>query len=181
MKPTPMPRTYGLLAEFDKPEALVEAARATYDAGFRKIDAYTPYPLEEAAEVIGFHKNNVALIVLCGGLVGLLAGYGLEYWVSAIAYPLNIGGRPYHSAPQFIPVAFETTVLGAAISAVLGMLGMNGLPQPYHPVFNVPAFSQASRDKFFLLIESEDPKFSETETRQFLQQFNPLGISDVEP
>jgi hypothetical protein len=176
-----MPRMYGLLAEFDKPEALVEAARATYDAGFRKIDAYTPYPLEEAAEVIGFHKNNVALIVLIGGICGLLAGYGLEYWVSTTAYPLNVAGRPFHSPPMFIPVAFETTVLGAAISAVLGMLGMNGLPQPYHPVFNAPAFSQASRDKFFLLIESEDPKFNESETRQFLKQFNPLGISDVEP
>jgi hypothetical protein len=172
---------YGLLAEFDKPDELVNAARATYDAGFRKIDAFTPYPLEEAAEVIGFHKNNVALIVLIGGICGLLAGYMLEYWVSTTAYPLNVGGRPFHSAPQFVPVAFETTVLGAAISAVLGMLGMNGLPQPYHPVFNAPAFSQASRDKFFLLIESEDPKFNEAETRQFLQQFNPLGISDVEP
>lgn len=176
-----MPRMYGLLAEFDKPDELVNAARATYDAGFRKIDAFTPYPLEEAAEVIGFHKNNVALVVLIGGLVGLIAGYGLEYWASAIAYPLNVGGRPYHSAPQFVPVAFETTVLGAALAAVLGMLGMNGLPQPYHPVFNAPAFSQASRDKFFLLIESDDPKFNEAETRQFLQQFNPLGISDVEP
>jgi hypothetical protein len=177
-----MPRTYGLLAEFDKPMELVAAARATYDAGFRKIDAYTPYPLEEAAEVIGFHKNNVALITLIGGICGFLAGYMLEYWVSTTAYPLNIGGRPYHSAPQFIPVAFETTVLGAALSAVFGMLGMNGLPQPYHPVFNVPSFAMsASKDKFFLLIESTDPKFDENETRNFLQQFNPVAVSEVEP
>lgn len=182
MKSTPLPSTYGLLAEFDKPQALIDAARATYDAGFRKIDAFTPYPLEEAAEVIGFHKNHVALIALIGGICGFFAGYMLEYWVSTTAYPLNVGGRPFHSAPQFIPVAFETTVLGAALSTVLGMLGMNGLPQPYHPVFNSPSFAMsASKDKFFLLIEAEDPKFDEQETRNFLQQFNPLGISDVEP
>lgn len=180
MKSTTLP-LYGLLAEFHKPDDLVHAAKATYDAGYRQIDAFTPYPLEEAAEVIGFHRNNVALIVLLGGIVGFFAGYGLEYWVSAVAYPLNIGGRPYHSAPQFIPVAFETTVLGAALSAVLGMLGMNGLPQPYHPVFNVPGFAMgASKDKFFLLIESADPKFKLEETRAFLQQFNPSEVSEVD-
>lgn len=171
---------YGLLAQFETGDELVAAAKATYDAGYRKIDAFSPYPIEEAAEVIGFNRNKVALVVLCGGICGFLAGYGLEYWVSVIAYPLNIGGRPYHSVPQFIPVAFETTVLAAALSAVLGMLGMNGLPQPYHPVFNVPEFARASQDKFFLLIESADSKFELDQSRSFLEQFNPTNINEVE-
>lgn len=167
---------YGLMAEFDDPTEVVGAAQRVYDEGYRKIDAYSPYPIEELSEAIGFHTNRVPLVVLIGGLLGCAGGAALCYWVSTIAYPLNIGGRPFNSWPAFIPVAYECTILLAATSAVFGMILMNGLPQPYHPVFNVPRFELASRDHFFICIESEDPKFDLTATRAFLAT---LGAKDV--
>jgi len=173
------PPIYGLMAEFDSPTELVLAARRTYAEGYRKLDAYTPFPVEELSEAIGFHKTNVPLVVLVGGILGGLGGYLMQYWISAINYPLNVGGRPYHSWPAFIVVTFEMTILAAGLTAVLGMLGLNGLPQPYHPVFNVPSFALASRDRFFLLIEAADPKFDRAATQRFLESVNARVISEV--
>ena len=173
------PPIYGLMAEFDSPTELVLAARHTYAEGYRKLDAYTPFPVEELSEAIGFHKTNVPMVVLVGGILGGLGGYLMQYWISAINYPLNVGGRPYHSWPAFIVVTFEMTILAAGLTAVLGMLGLNGLPQPYHPVFNVPSFALASRDRFFLLIEAADPKFDRAATQRFLESVNARVISEV--
>ena len=174
------PPLYGLMAEFDKPTDVVEAARATYDAGYRRINAYSPYPIEELAEAIGFHRTRLPLIVLIGGIIGGLVGYGLQYYVAVIDYPLNVGGRPYHSWPSFIPITFEMTVLFAALSAVFGMLALNKLPQPYHPVFNAERFALASRDRFFLVIEASDPKFDHDAAMSFLKSLNPKEVVDVE-
>ncbi|HYG80523.1 MAG TPA: DUF3341 domain-containing protein [Pyrinomonadaceae bacterium] len=174
------PPLYGLMAEFDNPTDVVEAARATYDAGYRRINAYSPYPIEELAEAIGFHRTRLPVIVLIGGILGGLIGYGLQYYVAVIDYPLNVGGRPLHSWPSFMPITFEMTVLFAAFSAVFGMLALNKLPQPYHPVFNAERFALASRDRFFLVIEARDPKFDHDRARMFLLSLNPKEVVDVE-
>jgi Protein of unknown function (DUF3341) len=176
---TPRPTLYGLMAEFDNPTELVAAAHAARRAGYKRMDAYSPIPIEELHEAIGFHHTNLPLIVLIGGILGGLAGYGLQYWASAIEYPLNIGGRPFNSWPAFIPITFELTILGAALSAVFGMLALNGLPMPYHPVFNAPRFALASRNRFFLCIESRDTKFDREETQRFLEGLDPRGVSEV--
>src|SRR6202030_2413041 len=160
---------YGVMAEFDSAQALVDAAHATHQAGYRKIDAYSPFPIEGLAEEIGFHRDEVPLVVLIGGIIGGLTGYIMQYWMSAVDYPLNIGGKPAHSWPAFIVITFEMTILFAGISAVLGMLALNGLPMPYHPVFNVPRFALASRNRFFFCIEARDPKFDLEATRRFLE------------
>jgi hypothetical protein len=170
---------YGMMAEFDTPVALVEAAKRTYQAGYKKIDTYTPFPVEGLAEEIGFHRDEVPLVVLIGGIVGGLTGYLMQYWMSAVAYPLNIGGKPYHSWPAFIVITFEMTILFAGISAVFGMLALNGLPMPYHPVFNVPRFTRASRDRFFLVVFSSDVKYDPAATRQFLESLDPRSVSEV--
>ncbi len=175
------PDIYGLMAEFDHPEDLLAAAARARDAGFQRMDAYTPFPVHGLEEALGLRHTRLPLVVLIGGIIGGLAGYGLQYYVSVIDYPLNIGGRPYHSWPAFIPVTFETTVLFAAFAAVLGMLALNGLPTPYHPVFNVPRFELASRTHFFLCIEATDPKFDRVETERFLESLNPHGVYEVEP
>jgi hypothetical protein len=175
------PAIYGLLAEFDTPRAMVEAAKRTYAAGYRKIDTFSPYPVEEAWEAIGHHDRRLSAIVLGGGLTGLLTGWGLEEWVSQIAYPVNIAGKPLNSWPQFIPVMFELTILFASLAAVIGMIVLNGLPQPYHPTFNVAGFERASRDKFFLIVESEDPKFDRQATAAFLKGLDASEVSEVEP
>jgi hypothetical protein len=171
---------YGLMAEFDEPNALVAAAHKAYQEGYRQMDAYSPFPIEELSEAIGFHHTKLPALVLTGGILGCLGGYFLQYWISVVNFPVNVGGRPYHSWPSFIPVTFETTVLIAALTAVLGMLALNGLPQPYHPVFNVPGFALASRDRFFLCIESRDPKFEAEKTTRFLDSLQPLGVSEVD-
>ena len=170
---------YGLMAEFDTPSDLVTAARRTHEEGYQKVDAYTPFPVEGLAEEIGFTKNGVPLVVLVGGILGGLSGYALQYWVSAISYPVNVGGRPYHSWPAFIVVTFEMTILFAGLAAVFGMLALNGLPMPYHPVFNVPRFAFATKDRFFLIISSSDPKYGTESTRQFLESLGPRSISEV--
>jgi hypothetical protein len=177
---TRRPRLYGLIAEFSDPNDLVHAAKRTHDAGYRKMDAYTPYPIEELAEAMGIHHTILPLLVLIGGVAGLVGGLALQYWTSAIDYPLNVAGKPYFSWPAFIPITFETTVLVAALTAVLGMLALNGLPMPYHPVFNAPRFALASRDRFFLCIEAADPLFDIDETARFLQRLQPRAISEVE-
>ena len=170
---------YGMMAEFDSPTALVEAARRTYQAGYRKIDAYSPFPIEGLAEEIGFHHDEVPLVVLIGGIIGGLTGYFMQWWCAAVAYPINVGGRPYHSWPAFIPITFEMTILFGGISALFGMLALNGLPMPYHPVFNVPRFAFASKDRFFLIVFSSDPKYERAATRDFLQSLEPHSISEV--
>jgi len=172
-------RIYGLMAEFDTPGQVVAAAHKTHAAGYRKIDAYSPFPIEELAEAIGFHHNGVAPLVLAGGAVGCLTGYLMQWWIATVSYPVNIGGRPFHSWPSFIVVTFELTILFAVLTAVFGMLALNGLPMPYHPTFNVPRFALASKDKFFLIIFSSDPKYSSTETREFLESLKPHSISEV--
>ncbi len=172
---------YGLMAEFDDPQALVRATRRAYEVGYRRMDAYSPFPIEELSEAIGVHGTAVPLLVLIGGLVGGAAGFGLQYWVAAIAYPLNVGGRPFNSWPSFVPVTFELTVLIAALTAVFGMLALNRLPMVYHPVFNVPRFALATRDRFFLCIETTDPKFDLHATREFLESFAPREVSEVVP
>ena len=171
---------YGLMAEFRSPHEVVEAARAVHDAGFRKVDGYSPYPMEELSEALDQHHSPLPKIVLAGGIIGLLVGWGLEYWASVIEYPMNVGGRPFHSWPAFIVPAYETTILFAAASAVLGMLALNGLPEPYHPVFNVPGFVLASRDRFFICIEATDPKFDREGTKKFLAGLGATEVSEVE-
>jgi Alternative complex III, ActD subunit len=171
---------YGLVAEFESPTALVEAANRAREAGYRKMDAYSPFPIEELHRALGLRDTKLPWIVLGGGLTGALAGYGLQYWASTIAYPINIGGRPLHSWPSFIVPTFETTILFAAGAAVLGMILLNGLPMPYHPIFNSRRFAMASRDRFFLCIESKDPRFDQTTTRRFLESLGPREVSDVE-
>ena len=175
------PRLYGLMAEFSAPADVLAAARRIHEAGYRKVDAFSPYPMEALSEALGFHRSRLPLLVLVGGATGLVAGYGLQYWSSVIEYPLNVGGRPFHSWVSFIPPTFETTILFAALTAVLGMLALNGLPEPYHPVFNVPTFALATKDRFFICIEASDPKFDLDQTWSFLLSLGPRVVSEVEP
>ena len=178
-KPT-RPAIYGVMAEFDNPTDVVAATRRAYEEGYRRMDAYSPYPIEALSEAVGPHKERLPLIVLIGGLVGLFGGYAMQYYVSVINYPLNVGGKPLHSWPAYIPITFETTVLGAAMAAIFGMLALNGLPEPYHPVFNAPNFALATRDRFFLVIESRDPKFDHDATTGFLRGLGAQEVADVE-
>ncbi len=174
-------KLYGLLAEFEDPDRLVAAARRAHQAGYRRLDAFSPYPIEELADALDFRKTHIPLLVLIGGIAGAAAGYLLQYYAAVIAYPINVGGRPLNSWPAFIPVTFETTILGAALAAVFGMLALNGLPMPYHPNFNVPRFKRVTQDRFFLLIEAADPHFDREATRRFLEDLGPYEVSDVAP
>jgi hypothetical protein len=172
-------RVYGLMAEFDTVDSAVTAAQRVYGAGYRKIDAYSPFPVEELSEAIGFHKNGVALICLIGGLLGCTGAFTLQWWINNVSYPINIGGRPLNSWPSFIIVTFEMTILFSGLSAVFGMLALNGLPMPYHPVFNVPRFDFASKDRFFIVIFSSDKNYDAVRTRQFLEGLNPISVAEV--
>ena len=170
-----------MLAEFNTPDELLAATRRAREAGYQQMDAYTPFPVEGLAEALGFQRTGLPFLVLLGGIVGGVGGYLMQYWMAAIDYPLNVGGRPLHSWPAFIPVTFELTILVAALAAVLGMLALNGLPMPYHPLFNVPRFALVTRNSFFLCIEATDPKFDRDETRRFLESVKAREVSDVEP
>lgn len=177
MKRSPL---HGLMAEFGTPTALVAAIHKARAAGYRTMDAYSPIPVEEVAEALHIHDRKLPLLVLIGGIVGCIGGFALATWTSVVDYPINVGGRPFFSWPSFIPITFECTVLVAALSAVLGLLALNGLPMPYHPVFNVPQFALATREKFFLCIEATDPQFDLKETRRFLETLEALSIAEVE-
>ena len=170
---------YGLMAEFEDPTALAAAARHVREKGYRRVEAYSPFAIEEVNEALGLHHNKLPLIVLIGGILGGLTGYLMQYYVAVIDFPINVGGRPLHSWPSFIIITFELTILFAAFATVLGLLGLCGLPMPYHPVFNVPRFVLASRDRFFLCIESRDPLFDRHETADFLISLNPREVCEV--
>ncbi len=170
---------HGVMGEFEDAREILEAAESAYAAGYRKMDAYSPFPVHGLDEAIGFQRSRLPLIVLIGGLIGGLGGFAMQYFASVIDYPLNIGGKPLNSWPAFIPVTFECAILAAALAAILGMLGLNGLPEPYHPVFHVPRFELASRSHFFLCIEARDPKFDLDEARRFLQSVGAREVTDV--
>lgn len=179
MKTLPPP-IYGLMAEYTDPHDVVEAAERAYAEGYRRMDAYSPYPVEGLAEAIGFTKNRIPLLVLIGGILGGVGAFSMMWFSATIHYPLNVGGRPLLSWPAFVPITFELTILGASFAAVFGMLGLNGLPMPHHPVFNVRDFALASRNRFFLCIQSDDPKFDPVATRAFLEGLvGPKNVSEV--
>jgi len=192
------PSIYGLVAEFTDPDQILEAAKKARDAGYRKMEAYTPFPIHGLAEALEIHDWRVPWLIFICGLIGTCLGYGLEYSTSTpildhlprfirmlptmneMSYPLNVGGKPFHSWPTFVPVAFETTILFASLSAFIGMLLLNGLPRPYHSIFNAPNFERASQDRFFLCVEAVDPKFDYETTWQFLQSLGPEAVAEVE-
>lgn len=173
------PSIYGLMAEFDGPEDLLAAAKRAHAEGYRRMDAYSPFPVEGLAEAIEVRHTRLPLLVLLAGLFGAFVGFVSQYYVTVFDYPLNVGGRPLNSWPAYIPITFEVTILFAALTAVVGMIALNGLPRPYHPVFNVPAFGGASRDRFFLCIEAADPRFDLEGTRRFLEGLQAREVSEV--
>jgi hypothetical protein len=170
---------YGVMAEFDTPTDLVRAAEAASEAGYREMDAYTPFPIEELHHALHLPKSKLPLIVLLGGICGGLTGFGLQWYVTVFNFPTNIGGRPLFSWPSYIVITFELTVLFAAISATFGLLALCGFPMPYHPTFNAPRFERATRDGFFLCIEARDPLFDLEKTKSFLSGLEPKGVSEV--
>ncbi|HEV7700884.1 MAG TPA: DUF3341 domain-containing protein [Pyrinomonadaceae bacterium] len=173
-------KLYGIMAEFDTPTELVDAARLVRDAGYKKTDAFSPFPLHEIDEALGIKRSILPFLIFAGGITGLLSGLGLEYYVHVYDFPIIVGGRPHFSLPAFIPPMFELTILFAAFTAVFGMLFLNKLPSPYHPVFNVPRFALATREKFFLVIESEDENYDYERTREFMGTLGAQEVFDVE-
>jgi len=171
---------YGLVAEFDNPTALVAAARRCRDAGYRNMDGYSPFPIHELTEALGFKRTRLPYLVLAGGVTGAATALLMMWFSAVIHYPINVGGRPLASWPAFIPITFELTILFASFATLLGMLGMNGLPMPYHPIFNAPRFALASRDRFFLCIEARDPLFDLEKTTKFLEGLGSAVVSEVE-
>jgi len=176
----PRPGIHGLLAEFASPAQLLAAAERARKEGYRVMEAYTPFPIEGLSEALGLRRTSVPLIALIGGLLGGFGGFGMQYWMAAISFPENIGGRPLNSWPAFIPVTFELTVLSASLAAFVGMLALNKLPMPHHPVFNAPRFALASKDRFFLCIEAADEKFDRARTAQFLEGLAPFEVTEVQ-
>lgn len=181
MKPRRPSDLYGLLAEFSSPQELLDAVVRARDEGYREMDAYTPFPVEEISSALGHTDSKLPIFVFIGGAVGGAAGYFMQIWTNGIDYPINAGGRPLNSWPMFIPIAFEMTILFAVLTAVLGMFVLNRLPMPYHPVFNAPRFALASRERYFLAIQSTDPRFDREATRAFLLSLHPYEVTDVEP
>jgi hypothetical protein len=170
---------YGILAEFDDHQRLIEAARRCREEGYTRVEAYSPFPVEGLAEATGFRRTRLPLVVLLGGIVGGAGAFFMQYYANVFDYPLNIGGRPYNSWPSFIPITFELTVLGAALAAVWGMLALNGLPMPHHPLFSSPHFDRATRDRFFVCIKARDPRFDRGSTRRFLESLTPRSVEEV--
>jgi hypothetical protein len=173
------PTLFGLMAEFEEHEVLLEAARRAYSEGYRRMDAYSPFPVEGLSEALGLEQSSIPLFTLAGGIIGGLGAYFMEWISMAKLYPINVGGRPMNSWPNFIPVTFELTVLIASVSAFVGVFVLCGLPQPHHPVFNVPEFERASNDRFFLCIDADDPKFNLGETRKFLESLKSCKVTEV--
>lgn len=173
------PGIYGLVAEFESAAELVKAAASAHEAGYRRMDAYSPFPIEGLSEAMGYHRTAMPLLILIGGIVGALSGFGLQYYCAVLSYPVNVAGRPLNSWPSFIPVTFELTVLFGSLTAVFGLIALCGLPMPYHPLFHVPRFSRATCDGFFLCIESVDPRFELQATKNFLTGLNPSDVSEV--
>jgi hypothetical protein len=176
---TVRPTLYGLLAEFETPNALVHAAHRAYQEGYRRLDAYSPFPIEELSEALNFRRTRMPLVMFLGGLLGCVGGFFMQYYCMALSYPINIGGRPLNSWPAWIPVTFELTVLVSALAGVFGLLGLCGLPRPHHPLFAVPGFARATRDRFFLCVEALDPKFDPQLTRQFLEGLHAREVVEV--
>jgi hypothetical protein len=173
------PPIYGLLAEFDSEEAVLDAAHKVYDAGYRKAEGYTPFAVEGLAEALGSSGTKIGVVTFWCGVFGAMLGFGMCWYANVISYRWNVGGRPPNSWPAFIPITFELMVLGAATGAVLSMIILNGLPQPYHPVFNAPQFQLASKDRFFICIEAKDPKYDTEQTRKLLAELSPLSVTEV--
>src|SRR5580704_556836 len=176
----PSKSIYGLMAEFDTPEQLLAAAERAHDAGYKNIDAYSPIPVEGLAEAVGFPRTRLPQLVLAGGILGGLTGFGMCFYANVISFPQIIGGKPFNTWPMWIPITFELTILGAALTTVIGMLALNGLPTPYHPVFNVERFAMATTDRFFLCIEARDKKFDMKVTRAFMESLKAQGVFEVE-
>jgi hypothetical protein len=174
------PEIFGLMAEFDAPEKLLAAAEQARDEGYRRMDAYTPFPMEELTDALGIRRSNLSLFVLCCGITGCLLGFFMQYYAAVVDYPLNIGGRPLNSWPQWIPITFEMTILFSALGTFVGVFFRNGLPRPVHPVFNVDRFERATRDRFFLCIEATDPKFDKAEVEKFMKSLKPKSLSIVD-
>jgi hypothetical protein len=170
---------YGLMAEFLRPDDLIEATQHAFDRGYRMMEAYTPFPVDGLAEALGFHRNRIPAVVFIGGLTGGVCAFFMQWFSAVVHYPIDVGGRPFNSWPAFIPITFEVTVLAAAFSAVLGMFYFNGLPRPHHPVFNVPSFALASRNRFFLCLQARDPLFDVDSAWKFLEEHRPKTISVV--
>src|ERR1700745_4377967 len=177
----PHPHLYGLLGEFDSPKQLMDAAKKVREAGYRRIDAFVPFPVEGLSQALGLGRKHdlVPVLTLVGGLGGGLTAFFFQLWANVSSYPLDIAGRPLNSVPAFIPVTFELTILGASLSAVFGMLALNRLPQPHHPVFNVHRFTHASSDRFFVCLEARDPKFHLADPARFLQSLHAHHVSEV--
>ena len=171
--------SYGMLAEFASADELLDAVRHTRAAGYRQIDAYAPFPVEGLVEALGPHRDRIPLLTLLGGLLGGVGGYFMQWYSAVLSFPINVGGRPLHSWPSFIPVTFELAVLGAALFAVFGMLALNGLPQLYHPLFNVPAFELASRNRFYLCVRCTDKKYDAPQVQRHLESLEPLLVQEV--
>src|SRR3954468_16947795 len=174
------PHLYGVIAEFDNPEAVIASAAKARAAGYRRMDAYSPFPVEGLDDALGFRDTLVPLIMLVGGICGALFGFGLLYYCMVVSYPLNVGGQPRFGWPTYVPITFECTVLLSALSGAFGMFMLNGLPQPYHPVFDAPHFDRATSDRFFLCVEATDPSFDLDETRLFMETLGSLNVSEVE-
>lgn len=172
---------YGLMAEFREPHEIVAAAEAARAAGYHKVEAYTPFPVEGLPEAIGFERTHLPLIIFIGGVIGCVGGFALQYWCAKVNYPMNVGGRPLNSWPMFIPVTFELTILSAALAAIIGLFALNGLPMPYHPVFNVPEFAFASRNRFFLCVEASDKGFDAEQVRNFFESVRAYRVFEVAP
>ena len=171
---------YGLISEYETPEELVAACEAARDAGYKKMDSFTPFPVEALSEAMGFCDHRVPWITLGAGVCGCVGGFLFVMWAVTQAYVFNIGGRPLYGWPQWIVPTFELTILSAALTGVGAMFALNGLPELYHPVFNAPGFERASTDRFFLCIEAKDSLFDRVRTRELLQNTHPLTISEVE-
>ena len=173
------PALFGHMAEFETADQLVAATRAAVKAGYTRLDGYSPYPVGEVADELGFPRSEIGAVMFIGGLCGATFGFLMQYYLNGVDYPLNVGGKPYFSWPQFIPITWELLVLTASLSGVIGLFALCGLPQPYHPVFNVPQFARCSRDRFFLVIEEVDPKFHTSDVAGFLKSLNPLSVAEV--